>query len=140
MSTSASDHLHDREKLADLIADVYKMQPLSMLNPAVPLLMADAILAAGFTRAADWYSGETVRALRDGLRELVAPISTNQVPDPLDTLDALCDAVAVASRSLEPSDAAAGMTQQEWDDITPEHRNVIRERFVVAARAAEEGK
>src|SRR3990167_5267231 len=115
VSTSAGDHrsdrelftqIADREALAQIIVLTYEMQPNSMLNPAVPLLMADAILAAGFTRAsvvaapsatADWHSDETVRALRDGLRELVAPISTNQVPDPLDTLDALCDAVAVAS-------------------------------------------
>ena len=54
MSTSAGDHrsdrelftqIADREALAQIIADVYKMQPHSMLNPEVPLMMADAILA-----------------------------------------------------------------------------------------------
>ena len=35
----------DRHALAAIIALTYKMQPHSMLNPEVPLMMADAILA-----------------------------------------------------------------------------------------------
>jgi len=40
----------EREDLARIIALTYKMQPHSMLNAEVPLLIADAILAAGFAR------------------------------------------------------------------------------------------
>ena len=153
-----------RHALAAIIALTYKMQPHSMLNPTVPLQMADAILAAVLARApvvaapsatADWRTDEAVRVARaehiGALREMIEArddyrgrldgIELELIGQPLaHTLDALCDAVAATSRSLEPSAAAAGMTQQEWDDITPEHRNVIRERFVVAARAAEEGR
>ena len=61
-----------RHALAAIIALTYKMQPNSMLNPTVPLQMADAILAAGFARpaspppaAADWQNDEKVNGTRN---------------------------------------------------------------------------
>jgi len=133
VSTSAGDHrsdrelftqIADREALAQIIVLTYEMQPNSMLNPAVPLLMADAILAAGFTRAsvvaapsatADWHSDETVKAARWALAKRwdddlqgVPPVEAGEATA---LMDALCAAVAAVSR-----DATRNVIGREGED------------------------
>ena len=147
MSTSAGDHPHDRElftqiadreALAQIIALTYKMQPNSMLNPAVPLLMADAILAAGFARVpsavTDWQSDETVSGIRNLAHERFMDEAHQYERGFTERfrlrwsftqgeLNALCDAVAAASRTedttrLDWLERAANWAPVEVDAFT----------------------